>query len=153
MAVLSANLKLLKLKKPFKQKEIADFVGVTVSTWSNYEIGKTEPNNETLVKISKFFGISIDDLLKEGNLFEENNNPKKQEKGNAKGNPMGNLINKSEVNEPIMKYLDRAAGQGLSSVDTPLKERLLRALAEVFSVLADMESRLSQLEQERIKKG
>lgn len=101
MGVLSDNLKRLKIKKPFKQKEIAAFVGVTVSTWSNYEIGKTEPTNETLVKISKFFRITVDELLKEGNPFEETFISENQQKGNVKGNLTRNL---NTVNEAAPVY-------------------------------------------------
>jgi len=95
MGILSTNLKLIKLQKPYKQAEIAEFVGVTVSTWSNYEIGKTEPTIDTLMKISKFFGITLDELLREGNLFEENENSKNSQNGNLKGNAKGNLTNKN----------------------------------------------------------
>jgi len=37
--------------------------GITRSTWSNYETGQTEPDLETIVKISGIFGVSIDDLI------------------------------------------------------------------------------------------
>lgn len=107
MGVLSDNLKLLKVKKPFKQKEIASFVGVTVSTWSNYEIGKTEPNHETLIKISKFFGIPVDELLKEGNPFEETLISKNQQKGNVKGNLTRNPNSVQGVAEPGLQGYSR----------------------------------------------
>lgn len=84
MKTLSQNLKLLKAQKPYKQAEIAKYVGVTVSTWSNYEIGKTEPRLDDLVKISKFFGITVDALLGSGGkVFEETSN-KEKGKGNGK---------------------------------------------------------------------
>lgn len=99
MNTLSTNLKALRAKKGYKQAEIADFVGVTVSTWSNYEVGKSEPNLEVLVKISKFFGISVDELLAEGNLNEVHEPPIIYEKGNLTGNPRGNQIEKSTISE------------------------------------------------------
>ena len=37
--------------------------GITRSTWSNYETGQTEPDIETIVRISGIFEISIDDLI------------------------------------------------------------------------------------------
>jgi len=104
MGALSANLKRLKLIKPYKQAELAGFIGVTVSTWSNYEIGKTEPSLDDLVKISKFFGIPVDDLLTEGNLFKEIANPKIEEKGKGKGNLRGKP---NEVKEVKYAYGNR----------------------------------------------
>ncbi len=55
MTIFSNNLKALRAKKGYKQAEIADSIGVTVSTWSNYEVGKSEPNLEILIRNFVFF--------------------------------------------------------------------------------------------------
>lgn len=38
-------------------------LNIKATTWSNYENGITEPDITTLIRISKFFEVSLDDLL------------------------------------------------------------------------------------------
>jgi len=83
MTIFSNNLKALRAKKGYKQAEIADSIGVTVSTWSNYEVGKSEPNLEILIKISNFFGISLDSLLSKTGAGADSPNPENREKPSA----------------------------------------------------------------------
>jgi len=60
---LYKNLKVLRKSKGWTQDEMLSVCGITRSTWSNYETGQTEPDLETIVKISGIFGVSIDDLI------------------------------------------------------------------------------------------
>lgn len=57
------NIKLLRNRKKRTQDEVAGSVGLKRSTYSAYELGTIEPNLETLIRISKFFKISIDKLI------------------------------------------------------------------------------------------
>jgi len=63
MSIFSDNLKALRGESGLKQTEIAELVGITSSTWSNYEVGKTEPNIESLAKIATALGVSVDTLI------------------------------------------------------------------------------------------
>lgn len=45
------------------QREVADALNVDRSTYTCYEIGKTEPNIETLMKLARIFNVSIVDLF------------------------------------------------------------------------------------------
>ncbi len=56
---------ILKLRKDFKlsQEDLAEKVGVTRQTISNWELGETQPNVEQLKKLSEVFKVSIDDLV------------------------------------------------------------------------------------------
>lgn len=60
----SNNLKSLRVDNDFTQQEIADALGITRSRYSNYENGINEPSLDILIKLSKLFNCSIDDLLK-----------------------------------------------------------------------------------------
>jgi transcriptional regulator with XRE-family HTH domain len=60
---LYKNLKALRKSKGWTQDEMLPVCGITRSTWSNYETGQTQPDVETIVKISGIFGVSIDDLI------------------------------------------------------------------------------------------
>lgn len=57
------NLKNLRKAKKVTQKEIADFLGVSNSAYSQYETGTREPSLEILTKLADYFGVTIDDIL------------------------------------------------------------------------------------------
>ena len=57
--------KLVKLRKEHKlsQEDLADKLGVSRQTISNWELNVTKPDVEYIKKISKVFSISIDEIL------------------------------------------------------------------------------------------
>lgn len=63
MSEFSENLKRIRETKNKKQKEIAQLIGVSEPTYSNYENGKREPNILTIKKIAKALNVSGDELL------------------------------------------------------------------------------------------
>jgi DNA-binding XRE family transcriptional regulator len=69
MNALAVNLKYLrKNHKPKQtQADMANLIGVSISTYGSYEEGRAEPRLENLQKITSFFGIAVEDLLN-GNL-------------------------------------------------------------------------------------
>lgn len=62
MSFFSKNLRFLRESRGLKLDEF-ECIGIKKGTMSNYELGNTEPKLNLLCEISKFFGISIDDLL------------------------------------------------------------------------------------------
>lgn len=56
---------ILKLRKEFNlsQEQLAEKVGVSRQTISNWELGETMPNPEQLKILSKTLNVSIDELL------------------------------------------------------------------------------------------
>lgn len=57
------RLKELRKQSNLLQKNVADFLGVSVITIRQYEQGTREPNIEKLLKLAAFFNVSLDDLL------------------------------------------------------------------------------------------
>ncbi len=57
------NLKKLRKEKEMTQETLAEFLGVSFQTISKWERGETYPDITMLPVISRFFEISIDDLL------------------------------------------------------------------------------------------
>ena len=53
----------LRAKMGITMKEAASRLEMPYTTYVNYEKGTREPNSETLIKLSRFFGTSIDDLI------------------------------------------------------------------------------------------
>ena len=61
---LSSNLKLLRKNRKFSQEEVSKLLKLTRSSYSGYENGVAEPGLENLIKLSTFYKIPLDDLLK-----------------------------------------------------------------------------------------
>jgi transcriptional regulator with XRE-family HTH domain len=59
----SVNLKYLRRKIGLKQHQIRNIFNITRSTWSNYENGVTTPSVIDLINFSRYFGISLDELI------------------------------------------------------------------------------------------
>lgn len=49
--------------KNLSQEELAEKLQLTKSAISNYECGLRQPDNQTIIKIASFFGITVDYLL------------------------------------------------------------------------------------------
>ena len=45
------------------QKELSVFLEIAERAYQNYEYGKREPNNDTLIKLCNYFNVSADYLL------------------------------------------------------------------------------------------
>lgn len=57
------KLKELRKEKGLTQKEIATLIQVAPTTYLGYEKETSEPNIDTLIKLAKFYNISVDNLL------------------------------------------------------------------------------------------
>lgn len=62
--LVSLNLQYLRKKERYSQGDMARFLNVSRSNMSKYESGAIELNNQGLLNVSEFFGVTVDDLLK-----------------------------------------------------------------------------------------
>ena len=67
---IGESLKKVRTEHNFRQKEVAQAVGVDRSTYSFYEIGRTRPSLETLCTLAKIYNVTIGYLI-----GKEANNP------------------------------------------------------------------------------
>jgi transcriptional regulator with XRE-family HTH domain len=63
MSKLSDNLRFLRARKQLSQQKVADLLMITRVRYAKYEDGTSEPPIEILMRISKYFIISIDLLV------------------------------------------------------------------------------------------
>ena len=56
----------LREKSNLSQKIVADMLGITQGTVSQWESGITKPTTDKLPQLAKIFGCTIDDLFKKG---------------------------------------------------------------------------------------
>jgi len=73
VALFNERVKYLRIKNNITQKAIAEFLGTTERGYRNYEINKSTPNYETLLKLADYFNVSIDYLVgRSDNIGNEN---------------------------------------------------------------------------------
>lgn len=63
MSKLSDNIRFLRVRKEVSQQKIAEALIITRVRYAKYEDGTSEPPIEILLRLSKYFGISIDLLV------------------------------------------------------------------------------------------
>ncbi|MBQ4116616.1 MAG: helix-turn-helix transcriptional regulator, partial [Clostridia bacterium] len=68
---LGENIKKLRLAKELTQENLAEFLGVTSQSVSNWERGESYPDITTLPSIALFFDVSVDELLGVGKAVNE----------------------------------------------------------------------------------
>lgn len=57
------RLKSLRQEKDMLQQDLAEHLHVAKSTISGWEVGRNQPNYDTLIELSIFFGVSVDYLI------------------------------------------------------------------------------------------
>lgn len=63
--VFGEHLKELRESANLKQKDLSEVLGIKQNSLSSYENGKRFPEMMTLLKIAKYFNVSIDSLVYE----------------------------------------------------------------------------------------
>ena len=76
------NLKKLREKKNLTQIKLSIDVEVSQELISQYELGKSKPNADNLIKLADYFNCSTDYLLERTNNPEINKNFNKQDDEN-----------------------------------------------------------------------
>lgn len=61
------NLRAIREDRDIRQKDIAKVLNVSQNTYSQYENGVIALTAEVLIKLSRFYGVSIDYLLDQTN--------------------------------------------------------------------------------------
>ena len=62
--MLAKNIKYIRRKNRSSQQELADHLGLGRTSLGDYERGRTEPDIKTLIGLSDYFKVSIDDLIR-----------------------------------------------------------------------------------------
>ena len=113
---LSSNLKLLRKARQLSQEEVAGKLDLTRSSYSGYENGVAEPGIENLVKLSDFYKIPLEDILKKN--LEELSKTEWEAIGkgvyaDVKGQKLRILTSMvSETNEDVIEMIPQKASAG-----------------------------------------
>lgn len=60
---LGERLKRLRKIHGFTQQQVADALNLDRSTYTYYEVGKTEPNHRTTIKLARIFEVSVQEII------------------------------------------------------------------------------------------
>ena len=60
-----SNLKGIRLENRYKLKDIAEVAGVSIQAVHQWETGETLPPIDKLVKVARFYGVTVDELIRE----------------------------------------------------------------------------------------
>lgn len=63
MSTISNRLKELRIKKNLSQNKLSKLLGITRTTYANYEQGSREPSIKMIIKFCNFFNVSADYLI------------------------------------------------------------------------------------------
>ncbi|MDQ5983478.1 MAG: hypothetical protein RUMPE_00502 [Eubacteriales bacterium SKADARSKE-1] len=63
--MLSKTLKKLRENIGYTQQQVADALSIDRSTYAYYETGKTNPDINTIIKLSKIFNVSYTDIFEQ----------------------------------------------------------------------------------------
>ena len=118
------NLKTLRKKNLMTQQEVGDMLNISRQAYSNYETGKRAPEIGLLVKLSEFYGVSLDDMIKQ-TISPYNGNGIIRERTGALSKAVDSssdsvLYLSSDETELIMTY------RTLSEDDKRLADRILK---------------------------
>lgn len=57
------NIRSLRIDRGYTQKQIAEYLGISQNTYSQYEVGILNYPVDAIVKLAIFYGVSTDYLL------------------------------------------------------------------------------------------
>ncbi len=60
---LAENLKFIREYRKLSQQKVADILYVDRSTYTYYEVAKTEPDIFTIIKLAEIFNVELIDLV------------------------------------------------------------------------------------------
>lgn len=61
--LFSRKIEISSSRENMLQQDLAEHLKVSKSTVSGWEVGRNQPNYDTLIELSIFFGVSVDYLI------------------------------------------------------------------------------------------
>ena len=76
---IAERIKELRVQKGYNMRQMATALNLPYTTYVNYEKGEREPNSETIVLMSKYFGVTSDYILGRDDANEKRSAPESSE--------------------------------------------------------------------------
>lgn len=127
---VAESLKRVRLEHNFKQKDIADALGIDRTTYSYYESGRTKPSVKTLCILSKIYNVTIGYLI-----GKEANNPELRVRANyvsSEADPIALLKEKEQQLLMFYRILDEGSKEEiLEEIIRKCRENEEKEIAEL----------------------
>lgn len=123
--MLGDRLRLLRNNVKLSQQQVADALGIDRSTYTYYETNKTNPSIPFLLKISRIYGITVDELVGNQNVLRLNDG------GNFFDGKDPETAEDEKISEKILRLSDLNDEEKLLIV----KYRLLEDKSEIMKLL------------------
>lgn len=117
MLEIGKKIKELRLSKKLTQKDLAKILNVTPQAISKWERNESNPDIQMLVTLSKYFNISVDDIL-----------------GNKNENFFGSFISKIKGNKKMEKVTKKKQSEDFENTES---EKKVLIFDIVFSLISD----------------
>ncbi len=91
MAIRYDNFRIFRKKSGFTQEEVAEKLGVTRQAVAKWERGDTSPDVEFCIKLAEIYGTTVDALLCDSYITEDDDESKKHAFGVARVNDKGQI--------------------------------------------------------------
>lgn len=117
MLEIGKKIKELRLSKKLTQKDLAKILNVTPQAISKWERNESNPDIQMLVTLSKYFNISVDDIL-----------------GNKNENFFGSFISKIKGNKKMEKVTKKNQSEDFENTES---EKKVLIFDIVFSLISD----------------
>lgn len=117
MLEIGKKIKELRLSKKLTQKDLAQILNVTPQAISKWERNESNPDIQMLVTLSKYFNISVDDIL-----------------GNKNENFFGSFISKIKGNKKMEKVTKKNQSEDFENTESEkkvMKILLLKPIAQI----------------------
>ncbi len=69
-STLALRLRLLRVASGMRQEEVADLLGIGRSAYAYYELSRSKPDYDALIRLSRLYRVSIDYLVGATNLSD-----------------------------------------------------------------------------------
>jgi transcriptional regulator with XRE-family HTH domain len=123
------NLKKIRKDKGLTQDKLSEITKISIASIQRYELGKRQPNIQTVNKFAEALGVTINTLLKDENISLGENIKKLRKNKGLSQKQLAEILNLSEItirryekcsNIPTIETLDKIA----IALDVPLNELL-----------------------------
>lgn len=105
MLHFAKNIKYLRKTRKLTQDGASKVLGLMRTTYANYENAGSEPDFDTLLNISSFFGVSVDDMLTKNLEMETYLQKKESGSTNLKINSKNHKTKDYEMNDDMHSLL------------------------------------------------
>ena len=115
---LATKLKRYRLQVGFTQKNVAEILNVSRSTYTYYELGKTSPDPATLNRIARLFGLSVeeffeDEMFSQADMLYDSGAKRVSKKVKADPEKIGDLTTSEKSIEAYLRDNRNSPGDAL----------------------------------------